>query len=155
DAFWLGWRGGIVRKVGLDGRLSPLLVTSSVPDNATQGAFEHKWFHTSISKIETECIILEEHNTLYKMPLQGIDLTAETSFIPVTVQNMDEAIQPSTANGEIEQETEERGKVVIVVDDLAMEAGLLQALDQMISLTKDIAAIGCGDQLAFLVKDQN
>src|SRR5690606_31131741 len=56
---------------------------------------------------------------------------------------------------EIEQQIKERGKVVIAVDDLTSEKDFQDALQQMIALTEDIDAIGCGDQLAFLVRDQN
>ena len=153
DAFWLGWRGGIVRKVGLDGRLSPLLVAYSVPNNATQGAFEHKTFHTSINKIEADFIILEEHNVLYKMPLQNVDLSAKTAFIPIGLQKIEEDAAVLAVSDEIEQQIKERGKVVIAVDDLTSEKGFQDALQQMTELTKDIDAIGCGDQLAFFVKD--
>ena len=153
DAFWLCWRGGIVRKVGFDGSLSPLLVASSVPGSTSMEPFEHKMFHTSIYKIDRDSIILEEHTTQYKMPLHGVDLSAKTTFIPITLQKIEEDAAVLTVSDEIEQQIKERGKVIIAVDDLTSEKGFQDALQQMIALTEDIDAIGCGDQLAFFIKD--
>lgn len=155
DAFWLCWRGGIVRKVGFDGSLSSLLVASSIPGSSIKDPFEHKMFHTSMSKIEPDGIILEEHNDRYKMPLQDVDLSAKTAFIPIALQKAEEDASVLTVSDELEQQIKERGKVVIAVEDLTIEKGFYDALRQMVALTEDIDAIGCGDQLAFFVKDNN
>ncbi|GAA0194336.1 hypothetical protein GCM10009122_57750 [Fulvivirga kasyanovii] len=148
DAVWLCWRGGIVRKVGLDGSISPLLITTAVQGEANQ---EFAFFHAFIKHIEDDFLILEEGKK-YKMPLADVDLTSGEEYIPVTLSVLDEEIITSDPATE-EQFQAEKGKVVIVVDDLNQAESLLHALDQMATLTEDIPALGYGDKLAFLIKD--
>lgn len=148
DAVWLCWRGGIVRKVGLDGTVSPLLVTTAVQGENNQ---EFSFFHAFLKHLEDGFLILEEGKK-YKMPLADVDLTSDKEYIPVTLSVLDEKIITSDPATE-EQFQAEKGKVVIVVDDLNQAESLLHALDQMAILIEDIPALGYGDKLAFLVKD--
>lgn len=146
SAVWLCWRGGIVRKTNLNGALSPLLHI------LVRGQKEfYQPFLTFLERVERHFLIVETNDdSKYKLPLTDVDLTSQQELIPV------EAIELKIVTEDPVKEKqllEERCKVVISVDDLNHSESLLFALDQMIRLTEDIAALGFYNRLAFLVKD--
>lgn len=156
DAFWLCWRGGIVRKVSLNNPISPLLVTSFLPNTTgTQEPFGFPFFHSQLIQIEDGYLVLEEHNNKYMMNLQGVNLNSGDVYISIALTSFAEEGGNIKASPELEQIMEEKGKVVVKVADLTLQESYFDALDQIVSLTEDIDAIGCGEQLAFLIKDNN
>lgn len=82
------------------------------------------------------------------------DSVPDREYTPLPMKQWRPSPKKWEITPEAAQQLAERDKVVILVDDLTQAEGFLQALDQRIELTEDIAAIGCGGKLAFLVKDK-
>ncbi|TAJ12627.1 hypothetical protein DMA11_12080 [Marinilabiliaceae bacterium JC017] len=148
--FWLCFRGGIMINVGYNGTTSAQFEPESHPGNICKGRDE--FFHCYIHSWNKEEFILKEHWDLYRFEITEEDLksTEKTVYKPLKRKEKIEVIL--SEDDKIKQA--EQGKVVIEVEDLETPEGYLNALDQMVELTKDISAIQSGGYLIFRVKDK-
>lgn len=151
-SFWVSFRGGVVRNITFDGRLSPLLVTASMPNSTTTGVFEFLHFHSSIDSVVGNSIILHENDEAYRMIFSEDELTSNQKIIAKEIFLK----EPLTIHTSTEEKVdlEESNKVVLHVSNLDSEQGYLDALDQMIELSTSIDEIKSGHLLQFRIKDQ-
>ncbi|MFA8434854.1 MAG: hypothetical protein ACEPOZ_10100 [Marinifilaceae bacterium] len=148
--FWICFRAGILINVGYNGDTSSQFEPASHPHSIKEGRDE--FFHSYIHSWDREGFILNEHWYYYRFNITEEDLksTEKIVYKPLSIAEKIEVIL--SEEDKIKQA--ERGKVVIEVEDLETPGGYLNALDQMIELTKDIDAIQSGGYLIFRIKDK-
>lgn len=152
NTIWLGFRGGVVRRVTVDGVLSPLLVTYAMPNCLTVEPFGYTLFHSKIKKITKDEIILWEHVDQYKMNYTEEELNSDVAIIPKKIEFYKPLLNQSKESNTV---LDELDSVVIKIEDLNKDASRLKALDEMICLTQDLDEIHKGGILKFRVKDTN
>lgn len=154
NGLWLCWRGGILRKINENGILSPLLVTSLLPNSSMNGMFNHACFHSELYFINNDVIILREHNDYYKsiMP-EFSSLNTDTPIaLEFTSISLDELYALKYSKEQI-NEIEEQDYIVIHVEDLSTNEGFTQALDKIVNVVSDLKSAGIGSILKFIMKD--
>ncbi len=159
DSFWLCFRGGIVRKITFDGKLSPLFVTTSMFSSAGKENFDFKDFHSSIATINQNGVILTDAGSGYgygdyTMFLSADELLSNEPLIEKELTKKEEEPIKIITSEKDKLALEEANKVIIKVADLNQEKHYLKALDKMIVLTQDIEAIKNGNLLIFRIKDK-
>ncbi len=152
NSFWLCFRGGIVRNVTFDGKLSPLFVTISMAGSSAKGAFNFPGFHSEIDLIESNTIVLKEHNDSYLMNFTENEILSDKAIIEKEIIKK-ESIKIISSEKD-KRAIEEANIVVINVPDLKNKKSYLNALDEIIQLTKNIDDIKSGHLLRFRIKDK-
>ncbi len=157
DSFWLCWRAGVLRKVAIDGSyISPMFVVSKLPGYGSDlRPFEFTTFHSHLEEVHEDHLVLSGHSDHLIFPIKGLDFGSSEEYIPIELLPFPEEKKIKIiVPGELKKREKELGKVVIAVEDLDEKESVLDGLDQMVNLTKDIASIRDGWKLVFLVKDK-
>jgi hypothetical protein len=152
NGFWLCWRGGILRKVYDDKRLSPLLVTSSISGNSDKRIFST--FHSNLFRLSDEAIVLSEHEDYYVCDLQEIENLASETIIPLSLEKTDiQTVEKLVYTAEDLIEIEGLGKIHIKVNNFENDESIQDALEQMQVKTNSMDTLGIGSQLVFQMED--
>lgn len=153
-SFWLCWRGGIVRKVDYDGNMSPMYATKTRPHNTVVEAFNHNFFHSSLSSISDKGFIFQEGGERLWMERPTLkELNAAIGdFVAIDLVPIPETESIVIVKSEEDQENEaERIFNVVRFNNMDDQESILEALDFMIeSEWKQV-----GHYLAFLFKDKD
>ncbi len=149
-SFWIGFRGGIVRNISFNGKLSPLFVASSIPYSTSKGIFNFPMFHSYIDSVKQDAIILTEDEAYYRMAYSQDEVVSDQEIIAKEVLDIKPTVIASEKQNVV---VEEMGKVNIEVSNLNLESSYLDALDKIINLTTAIDEIKSGDTLLFRIKD--
>ena len=155
DGFWLCWRSGVLRKVYDNKTLSPLLVTSLMPNMTIEGMHEYITFHSYLYKIEEKQIVVYEHSDYYVFDLPAITNKKSKVSIPIQLRQVTiEEIENLTYSQEKLNEISTLNKVLIFVEDLSKVDGLIYALKQIETNVAFIENIGIGTKLVFHIEDK-
>ncbi|HRX17233.1 MAG TPA: hypothetical protein P5123_13030 [Spirochaetota bacterium] len=154
-SFWVSFRGGIVRRVGFDGSLSPLFKTVSLPDFSNEQMQTPdeilKTFHSHIGSVDNKRVILQAHNELYQMDINESELTSKEAVIEKALSEKKKEHVEISENDK--KKIEDKDATIINVKNIKSNTGLLEALDQIVELTADIDEIKSGHLLIFKVSD--
>ncbi|MBI9063713.1 MAG: hypothetical protein JEZ14_17160 [Marinilabiliaceae bacterium] len=148
--FWICFRGGIMMKVGYNGSVSPQFEPERHPNLIRKGRDEY--FHSYIHSRNKSEFILNEHWSFYRFTITEEALNSTDKIVYLPLEELEKRKVIMTDEEKMKQQ--ERGTVVIEVDDLDLPQGYLEALDKMIELTDNIDAIRSGFYLKFRVKDK-
>lgn len=159
EALWLCWRGGIVRKVSLDGQWrSPLYVTANVTDSTLNGPFEHRLLHVEFICCEPEPLLSDGrrfgHQHPRPLPASLPDAPAamdEWQSVELRTVYMDDNWQLSEQQ---RRDINRLGKTVIEVSDLNSDVALGFALRRLALKTEEMAWLRRGNRIAFLFEDE-
>lgn len=156
DGIWLCWNGGILRKINKNSILSPLLVTSILPDSTVTGMFSHLSFLSELYAIDNSVIVLETYNTNYykaKMPVFDPEQTENPVALEFMKTSLEDLFGLNYSDNQ-KQEIEELDFIKIEVEDLTVKEGFTQALLQIENVVSDLDALGIGSILLFIIKDR-
>jgi len=156
EALWLCWRAGVLRKISLDGSWkSPLLVAVKTTNGFNAEPFKLRTTHTHFLSEGKDHLIVKEHSEKIYISLEGIDLKSNQEFIPIELKPLPNNIKINVQTSEdLKSTLNEMSFVVIQVENLLNESSILNALKEILNLTKDIGKIRKGHELPFLIKDK-
>ncbi len=150
--FWICYRGGILRKIAVDGsRLSSYVLAKE--KGMSSPPFMNKTFHTHIESVKEPEIVLGQHDTYYRVTLPDRDLFGKDEFIEVDAEEFD-PYGHFTVSKKAKKKKEEMGLVIVAVKNTQERDDLLTALNEIEKLTRKIKKIRSGETLAFLIKDE-
>ncbi|MDR7212084.1 hypothetical protein [Flavobacterium piscis] len=154
DGIWLCWRSGILRKINTDQILSPLLVTSSLPNSTITGMFNHAFFYSHLYHIDNSIIVFTDHLNFFKIPLPEFDSEKTETLIALELENtsLDE-FYALYYSSEKQKEIEQRDYQQIVANDLPLKQGFVDALLQIETIVLNLNTLGIGPKLSFVIKN--
>jgi len=156
DSLWLCWRAGVLRKIALDGSWkSPLLVAVKSTNGSCTEPFGLRTTHTHFLSEGNKHIIVKEHSEKIFISLEGINLKSSQEFIPIDLMPLPNEIEVEAQVPEhLDSTLNEMSFIVIQVENLLEKSSILNALTNILTLSKDIDEIRRGHELPFLIKDK-
>ncbi|MBF01816.1 MAG: hypothetical protein CMP76_00815 [Flavobacterium sp.] len=154
DGFWLCWRNGVLRKVYNDKSLSALLITHSLASNSGKGMFQFPFFHSQLYRIEDNNLYLFDETNYYSTVIPDtISLKNEVCFpISLEITTLD-TIHKTSYTNEKKKEIDSLNKIILLVENIALENALLDALHQMYLKITSLETLGLGTKLEFQIED--
>lgn len=152
QAFWVCFRGGIIRKIDYKGNMSPIYATNTRRHNTSKGAFESHGFHSYIFEVKNNGVILIEHSTKHWMAIPDIQrMNAKIDdFISIDITEVPKESECQVIKSE-EASREEKERIYNVIEFIGFYDGqdVLDALEEVALLPfKQV-----GHYLAFLFQD--
>ncbi len=144
--YWVTLRTGILKKVSTTDA-SPIYIINQIDDEEIK-PYELNGFYEKVIESENNKLRLKYHDD-YEV---NIPIATSEKIIQVKASTFIRNIESSD---EINKTKELINKVVVEIEDCKSESSLLNGLDQMIELTKNIDRIRSGSILNFHFIDSN
>ncbi len=142
DAFWVCFRGGVLRKIALDGSSrSALVALETVPNNTVEDPLMRKYFHTHLVKsaCTDDRIVFRGHDEAFVFEPAEYDISDEHAL--VTVPPVEFEFDKVEMTEEQKQEAADIGVNIVQMEDLESEESISAALDDLILMFDDVGTL--------------